>query len=451
MVGANTFPLHAQEPAPAGMRLKVDEALRLAERNNPAYRRTLNSLELNAMEQRETWLQLLPRPHLSLLSTSVSWNLQRVGTDPFGNPLPNPEATTVQSSQSRQQLGLAFSFDFADYMQFRNRGSSATTRQAHAVDHLHELGAHVWRTFVEAQERQLAVGMEEELLDRLHRNREAARRLYALAQRERIDLLEADLDVAIQEEQLRQSRAALSMALLMLENAIGDAGLELDGVTPMPFRRLDPAAIDEESLVRVALASSPAITVQEVDVHSARQDLVEARWQQWLPTLSVSLSGSRSDVARDGGGAFFQPNPTGGWDRNLTIAVSLPDLGRVFGNQNAMRGRQVALRNADEALRERRLQVEQSVRTTLVDLRTAHGSVTLHERRVALAEERFSARLESYRLGRGSYQDLQVATDAVAAAERGLLASRYQLERALIALEQALGMPLQEIAALPGG
>jgi outer membrane protein TolC len=422
----------------------------LAERNNPAYRRAINVLELNQVDSREAWLQLLPRPQLSLLSTNMSWNLQRVGTDPFGNPLPNPEAQMVQSSQSRQQASLGFSFSFADYIQFSGRGDLAATRNVTAASQLHELHADVWRAYLHAQQAQVTAGLEQALLERQALNRDVAGRLYALAQRERIDLLEADLDIAVQEEQLRRARAELSTALLQLRNVIGDAGLEVGEVEPISFRAFDPAGLDDTALVRVALGASPAIALQEAEIRRAGRQITQARYQQWLPTLTVGFAASRNELSRDGGGAFFELNPSGGWDRNLTIGVSFPDLGRYFGNQNRIRSQQVAHLNAEETLRQRRLEVEQSIRTTLVELRSAHASVALQERRVQLAEQRLADRLESYRLGRGTYQDLQAATDAIAAAERALLSARYQLERALVTLEQTLAMPLESIAILAG-
>jgi outer membrane protein TolC len=108
------------------------------------------------------------------------------------------------------------------------------------------------------------------------------------------------------------------------------------------------------------------------------------------------------------------------------------------------------VRNEQEQLRQVRLDVEQDVRSSLVSLRSDHGSLDLQERRASLAEERLQLQLESYRLGSGTFMDLQNASEQAASVQRTLLQRRYQLERALVDLEQTLGMPLGRIAELGG-
>ena len=221
-------------------------------------------------------------------------------------------------------------------------------------------------------------------------------------------------------------------------------------VEPVSMRDVGPARLDEEAIVRAALESSPRIRQQTSQIEVAQRQVSVVR-AQWLPTLRFGVNTGRTELDRGGGGAFFQPNPSSDWDRNISIDLTFPDLGRHFDVQNTTRARQLDVRNEQEQLRQVRLDVEQDVRSALVSLHSDHGTLDLQERRAALAEERLQLQLESYRRGSGTFMDLQNASEQAASVRRALLQRRYQLERALVDLEQTLGMPFEQIAALGGG
>jgi outer membrane protein TolC len=354
----------------------------------------------------------------------------------------------VQSSQSSQRVSLGFNVDFRNYVTLRSRNVNAESREIVAANRLQSLRADVRRRFLAVQQQQLAMQLESELLVTERQNQEIAERLFALARRERMDVLDAELNVAAQEVALRKSQAALSSALLALRNLIGDPALQISEVMPVPFRDLDPALVDEEALVRAALAFSPAIVQQGAQIDAARRQASLVRGTQWLPTIRLDANTGRSELERGGSGAFLQPNPTGGWDRTISIGLTLPDLGRHFDTRNALQRQQIQVRIGEEALRRIRLDVEQSVRTALVSLRDERAALALQERSAAIAEERLQLRLESYRLGRGTFQDLQTASAQAAQIRRALLTSRYNFELRLVDLEQTAGISLDRILEL---
>jgi outer membrane protein TolC len=446
VLAAGAGPIAAQTNPSS--RLTLDQALQLAERSNPQYRQATNNLELNDIENREGWLSMLPQPQLRVLSSSMSWNLQRVGTDPFGNPLPNPEARLVQSSTSSQAAAMSLTFDFSRYLQFKHRGDNGDVRVAYAANQLQSLHGNVRRSYLNAQLQQLLVDLEAQNLERERQNQQVAQQLYALARRERIDLLEGDLAVAVQEDAVRQARVSLSTALLGLRSEIGDPDLDVDAVEPVPFRKFDPSGLDEDVLVRAALGSNIQLQQDRAQLAASDRQLDVVKAQQWLPILQLNANTGRSELERGGGGSFFQVNPSGGWDRNFSLNVSFPDLGRYFGVQNQTQRQRLTMRNTEERLRQGRLDVEQSVRAALVGLRSAYASVELQQKRLAIAEETLKERLDKYRLGNGTFQDLTNATESVAAAQRTLLLRRYDVERGLVELELALAMPLERIAEL---
>lgn len=438
------------ERAGGAERLTLQEAQERAARNNPAYRRTTNDLGLNQIEHREAWLSVLPRPTLSIFSTGMDWNLTTRAFDNFGNPIENPETEMVRSSSSTQRAQLAFTVDFQNFVRFRQTGIQAESREAGAQFELYGLEADVARAFLDAQERQVSLELEEELLESAVRNREVVERLYGLARRDRMDLLSAELDVVEQENQLDESRAQLRTALLELRNTIGDPELQEFEIEPVGLRDVDPARLDEEALVDRALESSPRIRQQQLAVRVAERDVGSER-ARWLPQVSMSLSTFRQEFERGGGGAFFQPTPNADWDRRISLQLDFPDVARHFDIQNSTRRARISVRNQEETLRQTRLEVEQEVRTLLVDLRSALRSSEIQERRSELAEEQLGLRLEAYRLGNVTFDQLQTATEQAAQARRQALQSRYAVERALVGLERALGAPLGSVlGAMPG-
>jgi outer membrane protein TolC len=195
------------------------------------------------------------------------------------------------------------------------------------------------------------------------------------------------------------------------------------------------------------MTSSPATALQRAQIR-AQEGSVRSSRAWWLPTLGLNVDAGRSEVARGSGGAFLQPNPSGGWDQAFGVSLNFPDLGRYLEQRNSTERQQLTVLNSEETLRQVALDVEQDVRSVLVQLRSDHAALALQQRRVDLAQERLSLRLESYRLGRGTFQDLQSASEAAAQAERALLTNRYNLELRLTQLEQTFGMPLERIVEL---
>jgi outer membrane protein TolC len=437
--------------------LTLEEAFRRALASNPAYIQTSNDLELNRIDRRDAWLSILPQPSITFLNTSMNWQRQTVLEDLDGTPLPNPETAMVQTSRSNQGATLGFTVNFQNFLNLREQETQAELRRTNVVREYQELEADVTQAFFEVQERAVTVELEEELLETDLQNKEAAERLYRLARRDRIDLVQAELDLAEQESALEEARFEYENAFLSLRNLIGDPDLGTFRIAEVPVRVFDPSVLDEEELVSFALAQAPPVLQQEASIESARRQLTQGR-AEWLPTLSVSLNTSRQEFVRDSGGAFLQPLPDAGWDRNVGFQLNFPDLGQYFNRQNNQRSRAISVENAQEQLRQVRMELDQNIRTLLVNLRSAYRSVELQDRRVALAQEQLELQFESYRLGRVDFLQLQGATESAAQARRQALQARYSFESARISLERALGVPLEvpegafmETTDLPGG
>ncbi len=432
--------------------LTLDEALRLAEVNNPAHRRALNTRELTGIETREFWLGLLPRPQVSLLSTNMQWNRQSVGTDNFGNPIPNPDFRMIQSASSTQSVFLSFQLNAEDLFGRRTARLEGEVRELSAAESGQTLASDVRLAYLDAQERLQSEDLELTLLAMARENHQITEELFRLARVDRPDLLNAEIDLLAQEQELEESRADLRSALLRLRNVIGDSSLGEIEIEGAPIRVFDPSVLDAEALVQAAVTSGPRVRESELLLEQEESQ----RWverSQWLPDVGLTASTGRQELSRESGSGFFQPVPDGEWSRRISLTLSFPDLGQYFNRQTTGRRTEIGIRNAEETLRETRFSVEEEVRGLLVQLANEHGTLQLEERRAELAQERLGFEQERYRLGLGGadYLTLQNAAETDAGAQRAALQARYAFERALIQLERSLGGSIEVPAAAVGG
>jgi len=420
--------------------LTLQEALERAARHNPGYRRTTNDLLRNQLDHREAWLSLLPTTNVNVLRTGRSWSRSTVTEDFFGNPIESPDLGTRRTSDAEQWAAVGFQLDFTRFLDLRQQADQAELRELTVDTEFLLLRGEVVRAFLEAQEEQVGVELEEELLAAARVNLDATRRLYGLAQRERADLLSAELDVAEKEAELEGRRARQGTTVLRLRNLIGDPDLGEFRLEPAPVSIFDPALLDEEGLVAAALDSSPRILQAQGELQIQERNVSRNR-AVWLPTVSLNASTSRRRFIQ-GGEAFLDPMPDADLGWNVGLTVSLPDVGQYFQRRVNQERTRVDVRNQQETLRERRGEVEEEVRSSLVELRSAHRTLALQERRADIAEENLAVTLDAYRLGRRSFLELQTATEQVAQARRATLQSRFDFERARVGLERALGIPL---------
>ena len=420
--------------------LTLQEAVNRALDQNPGYRQTIREMELSALDRRDLWLDLLPQPQVDLLTTSMTWNRQRVAEGFFGEVTEREDPGTIHTSRTQQRLGLFVTVDLGEFFQLRSIEETARIREASATVQERELRARVASAFLEVQERTEALELEAELLEMTRENRDLARRLYALARRDRIDLVSMELEVAEQEDALERSRTELESARLALRTLMGDPDLGEFQVQPEPLRALDPEGLDEEALVRLGREVSPRIVQAEAQRRAAAGTLSRHR-ARWLPTLTLSAGTTRQGFVQ-GSDAFFDLRPDAGWDRAFNLSVRFPDLGLYFNRRTEQRRSEVDLRNRDDGLREAQAEVEREIRTLVRELQGTARTLRTQERRTTLAEEQVELAREAYRLGRLSYLELREAQGRAAEARRQALTARYSVERGRRELEALLDATL---------
>jgi outer membrane protein TolC len=371
----------------------------------------------------------------------MQWNRQAVATDIYGNPVENPDFRMVQSATSSQSIQANWTIALGDYFERRANRLRAENRLAQLGDQTALLALDIRLSFLDVQERTETRRLEEELLEVRRSLASITEAQFRLGLADRVDLLEAELDVADQESTFQQSEAALATIRLQLRNQIGDASLGDFEIVPEPLRLFDPALLDGDAIVADARDSAPQVREARYTL-ADREVGIPLQRAEWLPTVSFFARTDRQEFSRESGRGFFQPLPDGDWSRRVGLTISFPDIGTWFTRDNQRRRTELGIRNADEALRAARLAGEEEARRLLVELENQHRTLLLQERRAALAEERLELQEEYYRTGQADYLELQSSAEASANAQRQVLQARYAFERALIQLERALGAPL---------
>jgi outer membrane protein TolC len=449
--------LVAQEPRSAGaapMSLTLAAALDYADGSNPTLRQATNSARLNGAEMRTTWLdQILPSAQLTLFNTSFTGNLQRQALDNFGNPIANPTADWNYFSQTVHNLGLTWRIQGPSLFQDHRRQALINQDRDLGEDVARtDLHVEIQRRYFDALEQRDLMRAEEALIDARRIDLDVVQRLFSLALKTRVDVLNAELEIEQQALALRRQRGAYERALLSLRSQMGlndEGDIEIaDEVLPI----FDPVALDARALISRALEVNPAVARSDVAIESAQLALAQQN-SEWWPEVSLGVDVYRRSFQPETA-ALFDPSIGTDLESQFRVGFSLPILNGFF-RQSADRQRaSIELSNQREIDRETRLQLDEAVRGALLDLGNEWESFRLSERSSLIAAEALLLAREEYRLGTRSFEDLRSSFQLEADTRRQVITARHAFYDALLALEAAVGAPIRELvpatATTPG-
>ncbi len=443
-------PVAAQTPADT-LELSLERALAIATGSNPGYRQAVNSAGLNPVEWRTTWFsEVLPQAQVTLFQTQYTGNLTRRATDNFGNPIERPVTDWTYFSQTNQSLSLTWSIQGASVAHALDRQRYANLDRTLAEDGARvSLGVSVRRAFWDVLEQRDLLRAEEALLQGRELDLEVARRLFGLAMRTRVDVLNAELAVEQQALGLRQQRAARAQALLALRTELGDEDLPPLRLTETPVPVFDPSSLSAEVLVARALNVNPGIRRAEVAMRSAEVDRAASR-RAWWPEFFLNYRLGRTAQTPEAE-ALFDVSFDEDLDQRFGVGLSIPMFTDYFGNRQEQHRASVAVQNRREEARAAELQTRQEVRAALLELENQHESLRLAERSAEIAAEALRLAREEYRLGSRSFEDLRSAFDAEAGTRRQVIQARHAFVDARLSLEDAVGAPVGPASGPSGG
>jgi outer membrane protein len=427
--------------------LTLEGALDIALGSNPAYRRAVNSAGLNGTEMRTTWFdQVLPQAQLNLFSTQFTGNLTRNATDVFGNPVVREGSDWSYFSQTNQSLDLTWRiqgasvFNALDRQRLTNMDRDMAETRA-----LKGMEVAVRRAFWDAGEQLELLRAEEGLVEARRTDQAVAERLFGLAMRSRVDVLNAELGVEQQALALRQQRAAFEKAVLALRSLLGDDELAPFRLEETVLPIFDPSRLDGEALVATAMDVNPELRQATVAVNAANLEAKEGK-RAWWPTLLLNFNFARrvQTGAEGGGGALFDVTSNIPLDQRFYVGLQVPMFNDFFRNQQVIHQTSVDLANRRESERETMLRVEERVRGALLELESQWESLRLTERSAEIAAEALRLAREEYRIGTRTFEDLRQTVDSEATTRRQVIQARYSFVDALLSLEESVGAAVGE-------
>ena len=416
--------------------LTLEEALTLAERWNPAYRRALADRRAADAGVRAGYGAFLPS-----LNASLGWgggsSTTLTGTDDFGQSVRLPNPISFSSSSASQSLSSSMTiFDgFQNLNSARAARFDADAAEYAVADAVVAMDAEVKRRFFLVVNSQRLIDVERELLVSRENSLEVNERLFAIAGASQSDVLGAQIDVAAQQQQLEVAIGNAQKNRLQLLEQVGlleETHFEVAGVFPEPF---DPSQLDVERLVIAAIERNPIMERSAAQRLSALRRTSAARGAR-LPRISLNGSFSRG-AQEQGFGAIGNLNPLNrGF--NFSTSIQLPLFSGFQTSQNIAQAT-AGLQNAEEALRETQLRLEQQVRSAFIDLENAYQALLIQRRSTAFSRRRVELSQEEFRQGSIAFVNLQPVVDQAANQERALVNAEYDFAVALVTLEERVG------------
>ena len=428
----------AQQQVP--VQLTLEEALALAQRNNPAYRRVIAQADASGANVLAGLGGMLPNLTASL-GFNGSARTVLTGTDHFGRSVELPQASTFKSSSSSQGLSSNITvFDgFRNLNTLRGARAGASAADAGIDAQRAALEAEIKRRFYQVLQSQQLIEIEQNLLAVRQRDLEATERLFRVAARTQVNVLGAQVEVSRQEQALDAARGGARTNQLLLSEWIGledAAEFEATGTLPEVF---DPSDLDADALVSMVQGDNPRIRQAMAQVAEASFSATAARGTR-LPTISANAGFNRA-LQDQGYSGLFKFNPK---DRSFHFGVtmSFAVFNRFQTNQTIAQA-DANKDAAEEDLRAMRLQVEREVRSNIIEVQNSYRGVQLAERSAQLARQRLAMAREQYQLGSMDYTELQQVVTSSASAEREALSARGRWAAALVALEEVVGQPVR--------
>jgi outer membrane protein TolC len=433
--------LHAQAQPDTSV-LTLDEAQRIAEENNPVYRRALTEVGTARADVRRARGAFLPSLSLNL-NSSAGFSRSVSATGPFGEPLESPTVLISENSTANQSLSLGQVTVFdggqrrRDLRAARAGEQAVTARVEGAGITVH---ADVTRRYWTAVRADRTIRLEEALLASARDRLEVTRALVRVGVRGPLDVLGAEVTVAEQEQALERARGDARVAQLDLRQSMGvmdDVWLRL---TDEPAAMFDPSTLDAGTLVQRALAAHPRIQRAELGVAQSEARLDAAQASRW-PRLAVGASVGRGQTFRNPTTGFYTISPDNR-SASLSMGLSVPLFNgyqTAYQVQAARAGRDAAQEDA----RAERLALEREVRGALVDLDNAYRAAVNAERTLGLNRRRLELAQQQYRVGGLTLTDLTDAVERSARAERDALRTRFEFATAHATLQERLGAPVR--------
>jgi len=243
-----------------------------------------------------------------------------------------------------------------------------------------------------------------------------------------IDALRANVELKTRQQDLIQSKNNFAIAKLMVARVIGLAPGQQFELTDNSLYQPFPGLTVEEALKR-AYANRSDFQAALADVHAAEYSAKAAK-DGYLPTLSFSADYGLA-------GTYDGLNTHGVMDVRGTLNIPIFQGGKVHGDVLEADAR---LEQSRQRLDNLHAQIDDDVRTALLNIESAEEQVAVARSNIDLAEETLTQSRDRFAAGVTDTVEVVQAEEAVASAHEDYIASLYADNYAKISLARALGV-----------
>jgi outer membrane protein TolC len=416
---AGGAPVNAQQPSPR--RLTLNDAIGLALKQNLSVRVASTQVEELEGTRDRRRASLLPHASANALANRENIDLAALG-------ISFPNVPTVVGPFNHYDFRLSASQSLIDRHSYHNWKASERQEEAAKLDYQDSrdlvirqaaglyLNSQAFAAEVEAAESRVTTS---QTLEKLARDQHTQGLATA------VDEVRAQVQLAKDQQNLLVARNAYQTSLLALAHFLGlSPGAPLELAEPLKFHHME--SVDADQALRTALEarSDYAALLKQRD---ALDEQLKASRARYLPTLSVN--GDYGAIGR----GFNTMAGTG--EIQGTLTVTLFDRDRA--GEKAELQSQVKRLNAqiDDLNRE----IEQELRTALLNLESTENQVTVTKAALHLAERELSLAQDRFRNGVTDNIEVVTAQASVASAQDDRITARAQHADAVMALVRSLG------------
>lgn len=359
-------------------------------------------------------------------SLDVNYSYSRYNKDRPSRYEPNVTTMTVQASQP-----LFTGFNLLNTYQ---KAALEEERQALQLESQRlSVTADVQEAFVSYLKAEASISSTQRSLERARAQLDMAKTAWNIGLRPRLDVLQAETELARTEALLISYENDRNVWLTRLNTLLDlppDARIDYHGdLSLSPFSRTLEACLAR------ALEHRPDLLMARKSVEIAVRDLGITKstfWPQVSAVLGWSTTGSHLDAA----GSRYTKKDYSYGEIGLSVDWTLFSSGRrMYLTQQAQR--QISALEA--AVRSSVNNCAYAVRSSLLSTQDAYRSVKVSQRGVASAKESYEDAKMRYELQSGSYLDLLTAQAALSEAELAEISSRADCLIALSQLYETMG------------
>lgn len=247
-----------------------------------------------------------------------------------------------------------------------------------------------------------------------------------------IDALRNQVELQTREQQVIQAKNDLAIQKLTLARVIGLApGQEFDLTDKSPYQPFQGITVDEA--LKQAYASRSDYQAAAANVHAAEY-MVKAAKAEHYPSLNFNTDYGVAGQHLDQSHGVFDVRAT----------VDIP----IFAG-NAAHGdflqAQAQLTEARDRLANLRAQIDQDVRTALLNLQSSSDQVNVAKSNIDLANQTLAQSRDRFSAGVTNSVEVVQSEEQVAAANQQYISSLYHFNYAKIALARAMGAAEQSV------